>query len=120
MPKTVMIVEDYADTREMMKALIQSYGYLVIEAVDGLDAVEKSAEFHLDLIFMDLAMPVMDGATAVKRIRELTGNDKVSIVALTGFGNTSYERAIQAGFDGVLVKPLHFETLEPLLNHYLA
>ena len=120
MSKTVMIVEDYADTREMMKFLVQSYGYFVIEAVDGSDAVEKSAEFHIDLILMDLAMPIMDGAAATKRIREANGNDKVSIVALTGFGNTSFEKAVEAGFDGVLVKPLRFETLEPLLSYYLA
>jgi len=120
MPKTVMVVEDYADAREMMKILIQSHGYLVIEAVDGSDAVEKSAEFHPDLIFMDLAMPIMDGATATKRIRETEGNDKVSIIALTGYGNASFEKAREEGFDALLVKPLYIETLEPLLNYYLA
>ena len=120
MAKTVMIVEDYNDTREMMKYMIQSHGYFVIEAVNGSDAVEKSAEFHLDLIFMDLAMPIMDGVAATKRIRETVGNEKVSIIALTGFANTSYEKAVEAGFDGVMVKPLQFETLEPLLHYYLA
>jgi two-component system, cell cycle response regulator DivK len=120
MSKTVMVVEDYEDTRELMKTLIQSYGYFVIEAVDGSDAVEKSGEFHLDLIFMDLAMPIMDGVAATKRIREIIKNEKVSIVALTGFANTSLEKAVEAGFDGVLIKPLHYEALEPLLNYYLA
>jgi CheY-like chemotaxis protein len=115
-----MIVEDYADTREMMKYLIQSHGYLVIEAVDGSDAVEKSVEFHPDLILMDLAMPIMDGSAAAKRIREMEGKNKVSIIALTGFSNTSYEGTKAAGFDGVLVKPLNLETLEPLLNYYLG
>jgi AmiR/NasT family two-component response regulator len=45
---------------------------------------------------------------------------QVSIVALTGFSNTSFNKAIEAGFDNVLIKPLHFENIEPLLNHYLA
>lgn len=120
MPKTVMIVEDYADVREMMKLLVQWFGYEVIEAADGFEAVEKSARFHPDLILMDLALPVMDGAAAMRNIRKLDGFDKVSIVALTGFGNTSLEKAVGAGFDGVMIKPLNFETIEPLLNYYLA
>lgn len=120
MPKTVMIVEDYADSREVMKILIQSHGYEVIEAVDGSEAVEKFAIFHPDLILMDLALPIMDGVTATKIIRETEELDNVSIIALTGMGNASFEKAIEAGFNGVLVKPLHFENLEPLLAHYLS
>lgn len=120
MSKTVMIVEDYADTRTLMKALIEWYGFRVVEAADGYEALEKTVQFHPDLILMDLALPIMDGATATKLIRKIKGFDKVSIVALTAFGNTSFEKAIEAGFDDVLIKPLHFENLEPLLNHYLA
>ena len=119
MPKTVMIVEDYADTRALMKVLIQWYGYNVIEAADGYEAVEKTVQYHPDLILMDLALPIMDGVTATKLIREIEGFDKVSIIALTGFGNTSFDKAIEAGFDDVFVKPLHFENLEPLLARYL-
>lgn len=120
MPKTVMIVEDYADTRNLMKILIQWYGYDVIEAADGYEAVEKSMQYHPDLILMDLALPIMDGVTATRLIREIEGFDKVSIIALTGFSNTSFEKAIEAGFDNVFVKPLHYENLEPLLTRYLA
>lgn len=119
MSKTVMIVEDYNDTRTLMKALIKWYGYDVIEAADGYEAVEKSVQYHPDLILMDLALPVMDGATATKLIREIVGFEKVSIVALTGFSNTSFDKAIEAGFDNVLIKPLHYENLEPLLHRYL-
>lgn len=120
MPKIVLIVDDYEDTREMMRFIIQHYGYEVIEAADGSEAVEKSAQYHPDLILMDLALPVMDGATATKIIRKTEGNSKISIVALTGFKNTSFETAREAGFDGVLIKPLQFENLEPVLNQYLA
>ncbi len=120
MQKTVMIVEDLADTRTMMKTLIRLYGYEVIEAADGYEAIEKSLQYHPDLILMDLALPIMDGATATKLIREIEGFEKVKIIALTGFSNTSFNKAIEAGFDDVLVKPLHFENLKPLLSHYLA
>ena len=114
-----MIVEDYNDTRRLMAALVKWYGYDVIEAADGFEAVEKSVQYHPDLILMDLALPIMDGTTATKLIREIVGFDKVSIVALTGFSNTSFEKAIEAGFDNVFVKPLNYENIEPLLHQYL-
>lgn len=120
MQKTVMIVEDFADARTMMRILVEWHGYKVVEAADGFEAVEKSVQYHPDLILMDLALPIMDGVTATKLIRELEGFENVSIIALTGFGNTSFEKAIEVGFDDVLIKPLHFENLEPLLHHYLS
>lgn len=120
MQKTVMIVEDYADVRMMMKILIRSHGYAVIEAADGFEALQKSVQFHPDLILMDLAMPIMDGATATKLIRKVEGCENISIVALTAYGNTDFDKAIEAGFDDVIVKPLPFEKLEPLLSHYLS
>lgn len=120
MSKTVMIVEDYADTREVMKVFVECYGYDVIVAADGYEAIEKSREFHPQLIFMDLALPRIDGATATKLIRESEGYKDVWIIALTGFSNTSFEKAIDAGFDDVLIKPLEFENLEPLLHRYLS
>src|ERR1700712_1844226 len=119
MSKTVMIVEDYEDTRTMMRYLIHWHGYEVIEAADGYEAIEKTVQHHPDLILMDLALPVMDGVTATKIIREIEGFEQVSIIAVTGFTNTSFEKAIEAGFDDVGHKPLHFENLEPLLARYL-
>jgi two-component system, cell cycle response regulator DivK len=120
MPKTVMIVEDYDDVRTMMKILISWYGYEVIEAADGYEAIEKSSRHRPDLILMDLALPLMDGATAMQIIRKIEGLDKISIVAVTAFASTSFDKAIQAGFDDVLIKPLHFENLQPILSHYLS
>ncbi|HEY0427313.1 MAG TPA: response regulator [Pyrinomonadaceae bacterium] len=120
MAKTVMIVEDFRDVRTMMKILIRWHGYEVIEAADGYEAIEKSTQHRPDLILMDLALPLMDGVTAMKLIREIEGFDKILIVALTAFGNTSFDKAIEAGFDDLLIKPLHFENLQPLLSHYLS
>ncbi len=119
MSKTVMIVEDYADARLMMKFIIQWYGYDVIEAADGFEAIEKNAQYHPDLILMDLALPSMDGAAATKIIRETEGFDNVSIIAVTAYGNTSFDKMIEAGFDDVFLKPVIFEKLEPVLHRYL-
>jgi two-component system cell cycle response regulator DivK len=119
MSKVVMIVEDYTDARLMMKFVIQWYGFDVIEAADGYEAIEKNAQYHPELILMDLALPLMDGAAAAKIIREMEGFDKVSIVAVTAYGNTSFEKMIEAGFDDVFLKPVIFEELEPILHRYL-
>lgn len=120
MQKTVLIVEDYADTRNMMKYLLQGYGYAVVEAADGQEAVEKAKECALDLILMDLSLPVMDGFTATQTIRKFAGFSKIPIIAVTAYGNSFYKRAIEAGCDDLINKPLDFDKLEPILNQYLS
>ena len=120
MQKTVLIVEDYADIRTMMKFLVQGYGYEVIEAVDGQEAVEKARQHALDLILMDLSLPVMDGLTATQIIRTLDGLGKIPIIAVTAYGNSYYRRAMEAGCDDLINKPLDFKNLEPILNQYLS
>jgi two-component system cell cycle response regulator DivK len=119
MSKVVMIVEDYTDARLMMKLVIEWYGYDVIEAADGVEAIEKNSQYHPDLILMDLALPLMDGAATTKIIRETEGFDNVSIIAVTAYGNTSFDKMIEAGFDDVFIKPVIFEKLEPVLHRYL-
>ncbi len=120
MPKVVLVVDDIDDTREMMKIHIELYGYQVVEAANGEEAVEKYVQYHPDLILMDLALPSTNGASATKIIRKIEGIDKVPIVACTGFDNVSYQNAVENGFDGVLHKPIDFDKLEPLLSCYLA
>lgn len=120
MTKTVLIVEDYADTRTLMKYLLEGYGYQVIEAADGQEAVDKVKQQHPDLILMDLSLPVMDGFTATQMIRKFDVGGKVPIIAVTAYGNSFYRKAIEAGCDDLINKPLDFKKLEPILEQYLA
>lgn len=120
MQKIVLIVEDYADTRTMMKFLLQRFGYDVVEAADGQEAVERVKQNQLDLILMDLSLPVMDGLTATQIIRKVDGYGKIPIIAVTAYGNSYYRRAIEAGCDDLINKPLDFDKLEPILEQYLA
>ena len=120
MPKTVLIVEDYADTRTMMKYLLQGYGYQVIEAANGQEAVETAQRGLPDLILMDLSLPIMDGLTATQLIRKFDGGGKVPIIAVTAYGNSYYRQAIEAGCDDLINKPLDFNNLEPILEQYLS
>jgi CheY-like chemotaxis protein len=119
MQKKILIVEDYADIRLMMKMLVRGYGYEVIEAADGYEAVEKAKKFHPDLILMDLSMPLMNGLAATEIIRTFDGMKTLPIIAVTAYGKAYYQKAIEAGCNDVLSKPLDFNTLEPLLSQYL-
>ncbi|MDQ3179430.1 MAG: response regulator [Acidobacteriota bacterium] len=120
MGKTVLIVEDYIDIRNMMKFLLQGFGYQVVEAADGNEAVESVRRTVPDLILMDLSLPNMDGLTATQIIRKFDGLGKVPIIAVTAYGNSYYRRAIEAGCDDLINKPLDFDKLEPMLEQYLG
>jgi two-component system, cell cycle response regulator DivK len=121
MVKKVLIVEDYEDTREFMKILLESYGYKVIEAADGIEAIDRVRQYHPDLILMDISLPVVDGLTATRAIREFDEASRtVPIIAVTAFGKNYYKKAIEAGCNDLIDKPVDFDSLEPILKSYLA
>jgi two-component system, cell cycle response regulator DivK len=120
MSKKVLIVEDYEDSRTLMKFMLEDFGYQVIEAADGIEAFEKFKTFHPDLILMDISLPIVDGLTATKAIRECRDGEKVPIIAVTAFGKSFYRQAIEAGCNDLIGKPLDFDSFEPVLNNYLA
>jgi CheY-like chemotaxis protein len=119
MSKKVLIVEDYEDSRSFMKFLVESYGYQVVEAADGIEAIDTFKQQHPDLVLMDISLPVVDGLTATKTIREMEKSSNLPIIAVTAFGNSYYEQAIEAGCNDLINKPIDFDKLEPILNQYL-
>jgi CheY-like chemotaxis protein len=118
-PKKVLIVEDYPDCREFMKLLLETFGYSVLEAGDGHEAIETVKKESPDLILMDMAMPVMDGLTPTKIIRNLDDGAEIPIIALTASTNSFYKEALNAGCDEVIKKPFESERLKSLLSYYL-
>lgn len=120
MGKKVLIVEDYDDTRAMMRYLLQSFGFTVCEATDGIEAVSQAKKYEPDLILMDLSLPNMDGLEATQEIRKVNGFGKIPIIAVTAYGKSYYRQAIEAGCDDLINKPLDFDNLEPIINQYLA
>ena len=120
MKSKVLVVEDYEDTREFMKFLLQDYGFDVSEATNGYEAVEAVKQHAPDLILMDISMPGMDGLTAARKIREQSGSRKPPIIAITAYGEAAKRKALEAGCDASLSKPIDFEDLEPVLARYLS
>lgn len=82
MSKKILIVEDRDDIRLMMKILVEQYGYEVVTAMDGYEAIEMVHQHKPDLILMDLMMPFMSGVEAAKIIRQMAG-DQVPMLAVT-------------------------------------
>ena len=120
MLETILIAEDYADSRILMKYILESYGYRTLEATNGQEAVEVAQQFHPDLILMDVSMPVMDGFTATRLIRKCDGMSRLPIIAVTELGKSYYRQAIEAGCDDLINKPINSTTLRPILNQYLG
>lgn len=119
MKKTVLLVDDYKDSRMILRKMIELSGHCVIEAADGLEALKAIAKEHFDLILMDISMPVMDGITAVKVIKNNRPTAKIPIVVITAHSPKYCDEVIEAGALEVISKPIYFETLKPVLAKYL-
>ena len=113
----VLIVEDHDDTREMLRILIEMKGCRVMEACDGLEAVEIARREHPTLILMDGSLPLLDGLGATRLIREDPLLREISIISLNGWGSPVYhEAALAAGCNDCLEKPIDFDKLESYLG----
>ena len=114
---TILVVEDHDDTREMLHIVLEMWGYRVVEACNGLEAVEAASRERPQLILMDSRLPLVDGLEATRRIRGLGLRDQVKIVALNGSGSPSYHAdALAAGCDDTIKKPFDFERLRTYLT----
>ena len=117
----ILIVDDKPENREVICQMLGSVGFRIHQAVDGQDAVREFAEWHPQLIFMDMRMPVLDGAGAIRQIRQMEGGDKVRIVTVTaGAFDEDRRLALAAGADAFIAKPFRaaelFETIEAQLG----
>lgn len=118
--RTIMVVEDYDDTRMLLKTGLEGLGYSVLEASNGQEAVDIAGREHLDLILMDLDLPIIDGIVATQRIRQQTEKQHIPIVAVTAYP-MSYTRvkAFAEGCDEYMAKPIDMSELARLVARYL-
>ena len=121
MKNIVLIVEDYDDSREYMALMMKSSGYDVYEAVNGREAVEIAKTCHPNIILMDISMPLVDGLTATEMIRKSDAAiSNTPIIAITAFGDDFKDKAMKAGCNDFITKPVDFATLQPLLEKYIV
>jgi CheY-like chemotaxis protein len=112
----VLVVDDNTDAAESLAMLLEVRGNEVRVAYDGLEALDKEAEFRPDVVLLDIGMPKMSGYEVAKRIRAARGA-AVMIVAITGWGQEDdRRRAREAGFDHHFTKPVDYEALIELIE----
>jgi signal transduction histidine kinase len=116
MVRRILIADDNNDALESLATLLQLSGHEVYTATNGGTALQ-SAERHLpEVALLDIGMPLLDGYEVAKRIRAQPWGQRITLVALTGWGQDSdRRRSREAGFDSHLVKPLDLDTLTDLL-----
>ena len=110
---TILIVEDFSDTRELLSVLLRRQGYSVIEAEDGLEGLLKATGMYPDLIIMDLSLPEMDGVEVARRIHEQVKLSQIPIIVLSAY--LTQEVLVDARAAGcVATIPKPFDTYELL------
>jgi CheY-like chemotaxis protein len=109
---TVLIAEDNAVNRELLRELLEGRGYVVNEATNGLQALEMMAESKPDALLLDLNMPILDGFSTLKEIRQDPRLTSLPVMAVTASAmRGDQEKALQAGFDSYLSKPIESSVL---------
>ena len=115
--QTALVVEDYADSREMMKIILEHMGYRVVEAADGVEAIEVAKRERPSVILMDMGLPAMDGYEATKRLRDLPQFKFTTIIACSAYNRWKWRaKAIAAGCNGFLTKPLDLTKLKSVFS----
>jgi two-component system cell cycle response regulator DivK len=114
----ILVVEDNPKNLKLVRDVLNYAGFEVIEATSGEDGVRLAREMAPDLILMDLQLPGIDGAEALRQIR--TGQKQVPVVALTAFVmNDDRARALEAGFDGYVGKPISVRSFPQQVSDFL-
>ena len=114
--RTILIVDDFDDTRLLLRSWLERKGFRVLEAENGLAAIEAAESGRPDLIIMDLEMPELDGLSATRRIRKVQGLTGVPIVAVSAYGAEQFrDKALDAGCNEYVSTPFEPADLERII-----
>ena len=120
MSKRILLIEDTEDNRQIVRDLLESAGYELIEALDGLEGVAAAEREHPDLILMDIQLPGIDGYEATRRIRAVPALAAVPIIAVTSYALSGDEAKTRAaGCDGYVAKPFSPRQLLAKIREFL-
>ena len=114
----VLLAEDHEDSRDALRTLLEAFGYRVVEAANGREAVERALAHAPDVVLMDMMMPVMDGFEATRTLRAHAGFRQVPIIAFTAMDGAR-DQVRAAGCDDVVTKPLDVRAFLPRLRGWL-
>ncbi|NRF69587.1 response regulator [Aquincola sp. S2] len=119
--KTILVVDDVAQNRNVLTDMLRPLGFRVEEAGDGEEGLAQAVTLRPDIVLMDNVMPVLDGLEATRRLRRLPGLERVPVIAISASAAGDGEaRALDAGADAFLTKPFRADELLTLLARYLG
>ena len=120
MSKRILVVEDQEDNRQILRDLLGSIGYEMVEAENGEEALSVAAAEQPDLILMDIQLPLLDGYEATRRIKANPALAKIPIIAITSYAlSGDEEKARAAGCDDYVTKPYSPRALLAKIREYL-
>jgi CheY-like chemotaxis protein len=121
MTETILVVEDNEQNRVLMRQILTHHGYMVLEAVDGLTGLEMAREHMPALILLDIQMPGMNGFMVIRELRNDPELRKIKTIAVTSFAmKGDREKALAAGFDEYVTKPIDTRTFPELVKQVLT
>jgi CheY-like chemotaxis protein len=116
-PMQLLVVDDNLDAAESLATVLALDGHTVVKAHDAKGAMACARNQHLDAMMLDIGLPGIDGYELARRIRALPEVDGTLLIAVSGYGQLEdRRRAIEAGFDHYLVKPVDFDSLRSILR----
>jgi len=121
MPEKILVVEDNEQNRILMRQILTYHGYDVLEATDGLTGLEMARAHMPALILLDIQMPVMNGFAVIRELRNNPEFRKIKAIAVTSFAmKGDREKALQAGFDEYVTKPIDTREFPELVKQVLS
>jgi two-component system, cell cycle response regulator DivK len=115
--RTILVVDDFDDTRLLLRTWLERRGFRVVEAENGIQAINQAETESPDLIIMDMQMPQLDGLSATRQIRNLESMNSVPIVAVSAYGADQFrEQALAAGCNEYVSTPFEPATLEGIIR----
>ena len=120
--KKILVVDDNAESRELLALVLRRSGYDITEAGTGLDAIEQAHATRPDLIIMDLGLPGITGDEATARLKADASTRNIPVIVNTGFhrGSVLVQRAIAAGAAVILHKPTPLKVFQQVARQYLS
>lgn len=117
----ILMAEDNATNRELLRELLESRGHTVFEACDGQEALDMVESEEPDVLLLDIGMPVLDGFAVVRKIRENPRFASLPVAAVTAYAmQGDREKILSSGFDGYLSKPVNSASLAQELDRLLT
>jgi two-component system cell cycle response regulator DivK len=121
MTKRILVVEDQEDNRQILRDLLASTDYEIVEAENGLEALAAVAKHRPDLILMDIQLPILDGYEATRRIKADPELRSIPIIAVTSYALSGDEaKAREAGCDAYVPKPYSPRQLRAKIKEFLT